>query len=391
MARARGSKGPVVVGSSDTFADLKIGRDGYACYVGVSGVTFNSVRFTGGGGSYTTTSPYLDSHVITIGGGNVSNVLFDSCEVERNAGTEDSTHSRHFDNVFISDGVSAGQGLVHDVLFKDTHFGVSNGTASGSPRMNVEIWEDHSAASRVQGFSDINFEGCVFEAADDENIDYAGASLSSDNLTPASGYSHVTGCTFKGNGASWVWYNDITVEGGAGYISASGNTFYRGAGFAMAMEGSGGHNAFTNNVIDSTNNVLNTGITHDYVAYVDIASANNTVTGNTITDTGPSPWCIDLEDTSSQQHGHRQLPHWGWRLRQHRRRRQRDCAQHRQLRAARRGNGLWEPQPCSCRHDASRSLLDRPAAFCLPLGPPLPPAKGHSSAASDDRLALLPA
>ena len=290
----------MVVGSADTFTDLKIGRVGYACYLGgVSGVTFTNVRFAGGGGSYTTTSPYLDSHVITIGGGNVSNVLFDSCEVERNAGSEDSTHSRHFDNVFISDDVGRGQALVHDVLFKDTHFGVSNGTASGSPRMNVEIWEDSSAASRVQGFSNVNFEGCVFEAADDENIDYAGASLSSDNVTPASGYSHVTGCTFKGNGASWVWYNDITVEGGAGYISASGNTFYRGAGFAMAMEGSGGHNTFTNNAVDASNTVLNTGITHDYVAYVDIASANNTVTGNTITDTGPSPWCIDLEATSN--------------------------------------------------------------------------------------------
>jgi hypothetical protein len=52
----------------------------------------------------------------------------------------------------------------------------------------------------------------VFEAANDANIDYSGNTLSSDGRTPASGYSHVTGCTFKGNGRSWKWPNADRVQ-----------------------------------------------------------------------------------------------------------------------------------------------------------------------------------
>jgi len=295
-------KGPVTVGSSSTYADVKIGRDGYACYVGgVSGVTFSRVRFTGGGGDYNSTWPYYDSNVVSIGGANVSNILFDGCEIERNSGVEDATHSHHFDNVFIWSGVNTGQPLVHDVLFKNTHFGVSNGTATGAPSFNFEIFEDYTAATRVQGFHDINFEGCTFEAAEAASIDYSGSTLSSDATTPNSGYSHVIGCTFKGNGAGSnpTWTNDITVEKGAGYITATGNTFYRGDGCSVRVEDMGGHNTITNNVIDATNSVLDTGITHDWLAYIIISSNDNTVTGNTITNTGPSSHAIDLEATSS--------------------------------------------------------------------------------------------
>ena len=80
--------GPVVVGSNATYSDLRIGRKGYATYIGgVSGVTFSRVRFTGGGGNWSTTWPYCDSEVITMGAGSaVGNVLFDNCEIEANAG-----------------------------------------------------------------------------------------------------------------------------------------------------------------------------------------------------------------------------------------------------------------------------------------------------------------
>lgn len=291
-------KGPLTVGGSDSYESLKIGRAGYACYIsGVKGVTFSKVRFVGGGGSYEGTWPYCNSHVITVNG-DVEDVLFDDCEIERNVGTEDSNHSLHYNNVFVYSGVSPGEPAVHDVLFRGTHFGASNGTATGSPRFHVEIYEDSRAATRVHGFRNINFEDCVFEAPESASIDYAGSTLSSDNETPNSGYSHVTGCTFKGNGAGSnpTWCNDITAEDGAGYLTITGNIFFRGylSAFASAKNSYGGHNTFSNNVIDATNNVFDTGITHLWQGYVHLHSDYNVVTGNTITSTGPQPHAIDV-------------------------------------------------------------------------------------------------
>jgi hypothetical protein len=289
-------RGPLTVGGNDSYEALKIGRDGYSCYVGgVSGVTFSRVRFAGGGGSYEGTWPFWNSHVITVEG-DVHDVLFDNCEIERNAGTENSNHSLHYDNVFISSRVKAGDPVIHDVLFRGTHFGVSNGTAIGCPRMQVEIFEDYAAKSRVHGFRNINFENCIFEAPECTSIDYSGSTLSSDNMTPNSGYSHVTGCTFKGNGAGSnpVWFNDIAVEKGAGYITATGNVFYRGAGSSFTSIDAGGHCTFSGNVIDCSSTVVNTGITHRWASHVELLSDYNTVTGNTITWTGPQPRAIGV-------------------------------------------------------------------------------------------------
>ena len=275
--------GPVSVGSSATYADLKIGRAGYATYIGsVSGVTFSGVRFAGGGGSWSTTWPYCDSEVITMNAGTgVSDILFDSCEVEANAGSLSAPHPNEFQGVMIYSGVKAGQGTVHDVLFRNTHFGVYNGNNTGGPEFGVVFWDDFTTSSRVQGTKAINFEGCTFEAFQAASIDFSGASLSSDGVTPASGYSHITGCTFKGDGFPTPYYgNTITIEKGAGYVTISGNTFYRGSGAAVGIEDSGGHNTVTNNVMNYL--VPNLGITHSWNPLIGIASSHNTVTGNTL-------------------------------------------------------------------------------------------------------------
>ena len=162
------------------------------------------------------------------------------------------------------------------------------------------IFDNYHAASRVQGTRNVNFEGCTFEAFSAASIDWSGASLSSDNVTPASGYSHITGCTFKGDGNINPWCeNSVTIEKGAGYITVNGNTFYRGFGGSVQIEDTGGYNTISNNTIDSTNNVLNTGITHDWIAWIGITSNHNTVTGNSITGNGTPDHVIKLNPGAS--------------------------------------------------------------------------------------------
>ena len=171
---------------------------------------------------------------------------------------------------------------------------------TGSPRFNVEIWQDGGARVRTSSFSELDFEDCVFEAADDENLDFAGAALSSDNVTPANGPCHVTGCTFKGNGRDYRWFGDIVCEGGAGRLTIEGNTFYGGAGWAFAASNNGadpdvcGYNTFSDNVINPRDGVLNTGIPFSGHEYVSLYSRYNTVRGNRITNNSAGGRCIDI-------------------------------------------------------------------------------------------------
>jgi hypothetical protein len=233
----------------------------------------------------------MNCAVVTIGS-SADNILFQDCNIEANLGIEPSDHSGHFDNVWCNPEVTGDS--VHDILFRGCHLGVSNGLITGGPLFNVEIWEDHEAGTRTSGFRDFSFENCVFEACHSASLDYSGSARPSDHVTPNSGYSHVTGCTFKGNGAGAnpEWANDITVEKGAGFITITGNTFYRGYGGALGSEDTGGHNTFSDNTIDATNDVLDTGITHPWQGYVYLYNDNNVVTGNTITSTGPQPYAI---------------------------------------------------------------------------------------------------
>ncbi len=250
-------KGPLAVGSKDHFQAITIGRDGYSCYVGsASDVTFTNVRFVGGGGNYKETWPYMDSHVLTIGvGGSASKILFERCRIERNAGSENSSKSLHLDNVFVSSCT--------EVNFNSCWF-------AGSPRFTVEIWDDSFNGSRS-----INFRDSVFEATECAAVDYS---------TFNGGYSTISGCTFKGNGAGSnpKWPDDITIEKGASHIAVTDCTFWRGRDCAVA--GASSYNIVRNNLIDAT---LDSGIVHNWVPYISLSGDNNEVTGNTVISTGP--------------------------------------------------------------------------------------------------------
>jgi hypothetical protein len=196
------------------------------------------------------------------------------------------------------------------ILFKRCRFGVSNGRGRGGPRFNVEIWTDPEPAVRTRSFSNISFEGCVFEAAADANIDYSGATLSADNLTPSNGPCHITDCVFKGNGKGrYRWVNDITAEEGAGYLTITGNTFYRGQGRAFYAENQRsnapsscfGFNTFSDNVVDATNRVYDTGIPHAVAwDYVRLDSQYNIVTGNRIINTSRHRQCVSVHGAHNE-------------------------------------------------------------------------------------------
>jgi hypothetical protein len=125
-------KGRVLFSSNDTISDLKIG-DGGACALrnsvpGASYAAFTRCQFRGGGGAMNSGNDNVVSLV-----GAPSHLTFQDCNIERNLGTEDAGHSRHFDNVFINPNVVAPS--VDTILFHGCHFGVSNGVANGCPRM----------------------------------------------------------------------------------------------------------------------------------------------------------------------------------------------------------------------------------------------------------------
>ena len=57
-----------------------------------------------------------------------------------------------------------GRKIVDGVLFRGCDF-------AGSPRFNVEIWDNFMASERHQGTTNVDFESCVFEASEACTID----------------------------------------------------------------------------------------------------------------------------------------------------------------------------------------------------------------------------
>ena len=289
-------KGRVNFGSNGSFTDMKIGdQDVCALYsTSSSNTTFTRCQFRGGGDVGST--DWDNCSVVSIVD-YANNLIFSDCNFERAFGTR----TRNC-NVFL--GPNTNSPTMHDILFERCDFGVSNGVAAGSIGFNMELYVDASPATRTGGYSQINFEDCLFRKAETgSHLDYSGCVLSSDNYTPSNGPCHATGCTFYGDGADYERYQDlptgnanntgnyggIVIEDGAGYITVTGNTFYRGAGQSCCMENnrsngttSHGGNVFTGNFILTRDSDYDTGITHDAFEYLDVSSNENTITDNTV-------------------------------------------------------------------------------------------------------------
>jgi hypothetical protein len=279
-------QGSVRFGSNSSFSDLRIGPAAAGtCGLSnaantTSGTSFSRCQFRGGGGEARNATAVWLGHA-------VSDLTFSDCDFECNLATGPAGTTHTYTNVYIQPAVVSPS--IDNLLFKGCHFGVSNGVTTGCPMFNVEIWSDPLAATRTHGFRDINFEDCIFESGQGELLNFSGSTLSSDNVTPNDGYSHVTNCVFKGDGApGYTWHGGLVIEQGCGYVEVDGCTFYRGSGSAIATQRSSeqdhiAHCTITNNIFDQTNDVLDTGITRDAYNVVAVNGRYNTVTGNTIT------------------------------------------------------------------------------------------------------------
>ena len=128
-------KGHLAFGSNELISDLKIGDAGKSAVnnqAGAAGTVFARVRFRGGGGSG------WHASVVLLGGSAPAPTSPSSvCEVERNVGIEDSSFSNGYNDITVYE--SRGD-HVSDITFDGCHVGVSNGVATGSPRMGLECW-----------------------------------------------------------------------------------------------------------------------------------------------------------------------------------------------------------------------------------------------------------
>jgi hypothetical protein len=224
-------KGHIDFASNDTFNDLEIGDSGNSAVhnlAGASSVAFNRCHFRGGGNaSHDYTAP-----VIALGVNNsVNGVAFTGCDIERNLGTENSAMSNDFNDVSIY----AEDGIVpQNIVFNGCDIGVSNGTATGSPRMGIEA----TINSGSQSWQNVTVENSTIETMDSHGLDF------SDSPTGRSSGVVITNDLFKGAGlVRRNWGSDLDFELPLGAI-VTNNTFYRGWEYAVQMTDRG-QSAFT--------------------------------------------------------------------------------------------------------------------------------------------------
>ena len=270
-------KGKVVYGSDSSFSDLKIGDAGVSAIVngnGADSTTFTRCHFRGGGGAWGNLA--VVNFGDSSGGPGCSFITLKDCEIERNLGTENSSFSNGYNDISLYSQSSTSS--VHDITLDGCHVGVSNGVATGSPRMGMECFV---AAPDHLPWQNITLRGCVFEATDGTCLDFADQGFA--GPMSASGVL-VEGCTLKGAGvlASAPWSNIIAVECPSGVV-ITGNTIYRSYQAALAMShlhASGPGMVITNNNFDF---VTDNGVTPYGYTPISLMGYDNVFTGNTIT------------------------------------------------------------------------------------------------------------
>jgi hypothetical protein len=225
-------KGQLVFASGDSIEKLKIGDSGRCAVTNADnahGTTFSDCRFHGGG-----SSQGENGCVLFLGGtGNVSEITFNRCQIERTAyvplaGVD--AYAKGVGNTITINEFCylPHSGHVEHITFRGCDLGASNGTAAGALRMVMEAytWDDNSGLV-YHGWSNLTFEGCTIEASDTTGLDFA------DRLVPATGKHSstgvlISGCTFLGahkNAASHYTGLPIVYECPTGIVIRH-NTFY---------------------------------------------------------------------------------------------------------------------------------------------------------------------
>ena len=213
-------------GSNQIFQDLKIGRKGYEGLYIQGGYTDSSAfrcEFRGGGGG--SSDGGHGTNTVRLGGtsttGTVRNITFRDCRFQRPL---EATYTGNCIRVTTSEA-GTDTSYVENVLFDHCHIGVTNGIATGSARMGVEIWGNGAASTRTKSWKRIDFIDCIFEKTDSSQLDYAGLLSSADSSIPLGGWSTVKGCLFKGCGDT---NNDFVLQfEPAQHMNIVGNTFWK--------------------------------------------------------------------------------------------------------------------------------------------------------------------
>lgn len=282
-------RGHLAFGSNQLISDLRIGDAGKSAVhnrAGAAWSVFERVHFRGGGGAG------WHGPVMLLGGSkSCSNITFRRCEVERNVGIEDSSFSNGYNDISVYE--SRG-GHVSDITFDGCHIGVTNGVATGSPRMGLECW---TAPGSGIGWRNITVRGCVFEATAIHQLDFACYGHSGQ----ATGVM-VEDCTFKGGGLdmkSTLWGYSICLEWPFDVVIRN-NHFQRCSEAAI-------YNANFGQLYDTRWIITGNTFDFDTAEYgitarrgiVVISSANNIITGNTFTWHGsfsgwPTNGCVEF-------------------------------------------------------------------------------------------------
>jgi len=281
-------KGSFVFRSYSSFTDLKIGDAGPSVRHtnGATTTSFTRCHFRGGGSG---------SETLLLGGErSLYHITFTDCEIERTCGTGVGLSGGNTMSIYASQGGY----VIEDITFEGCHFGVSNGTATGAPRMMVECWTAHDANSH---WKNLTFRNCEFEPSNYHTLDFAcyGDSGQGDGVL-------VEGCTFHGAGVPGAWLTENEDWGYAIDLEWPKNVVIRNNHF---------HRCFNSAINDSnfgqpyntawtiTGNTFDWDTTEQgidaYRGIVCLSGANNIITNNTFYDhagftSWPTNGCVEF-------------------------------------------------------------------------------------------------
>jgi len=197
-------KGRLEFGSYSRVGKLKIGDAGRSALTnasGARGTTFSDCRFHGGG-----SSGGLNGAVVYLGGsqGNVSEVLFARCEIERTSYVPPPGVDAYANGVGNTITINEfthepNSGHVEGITFRDCHLGASNGSATGALRMMMEAYSwDGRTGLAYHGWKDLTFDHCLIEASDTTGLDFADNLLTADPTRHSASGVTITNNTFLG-------------------------------------------------------------------------------------------------------------------------------------------------------------------------------------------------
>ena len=188
-------------GSGTSVRDLAVGGPGDshapASYA-TADTLFERVRFYGGGSG---------GGVIGWNNRAVTGLTFRGCEFARNFGS----WSANGGAGLLWFAVDTGQGtVIRDVNILDCHFGVSNGSATGSPTYGIVFWQSDEAGAGYWG--DVLIEGNTFEVTAEFTLDFDGLETRSYHNDVVIRDNLIKGCGLAHEGGNAAWPYSICVE-----------------------------------------------------------------------------------------------------------------------------------------------------------------------------------